>query len=89
MNRSETSVSCPASIHVFTQRWWFVAALLVVSLAGACSRPTPVALLFNPAPWRDGETHIFHVTDVDGKLPAKPPFMLWPAPTMLMRKCGR
>lgn len=66
MNRSETSVSCPASTHVFTQRWWFVAALLVVSLAGACSRPTPVALLFNPAPWRDGETHIFHVTDVDG-----------------------
>lgn len=40
--------------------------LAMTSLFAGCSRPAPVALLFNPAPWQDGETHTFRVTDVDG-----------------------
>ncbi|MBE2238561.1 MAG: DUF3108 domain-containing protein [Caldilineaceae bacterium] len=66
MNPQKTPVSPSAPIHASAKHGWLAAALLVISLAGACSRPTPVALLFNPAPWQDGETHIFRVTDVDG-----------------------
>lgn len=43
-----------------------VVMIVVASLFVGCSRPAPVALLFNPAPWQDGETHTFRVTDVDG-----------------------
>ncbi len=35
-------------------------------LSASCSRPAPVALVFNAAPWQNGETHTFRVTDVDG-----------------------
>jgi len=47
-------------------RWLAVAsALLAALLTAACSRPAPVALVFNPAPWQDGEEHAFLVTDVN------------------------
>ncbi len=42
-----------------------LAGLLVVILAG-CSQSTPTGLIFNPAPWQDGEQHTFRLTDVDG-----------------------
>ena len=39
---------------------------LVLALLAACSKPTPTGLIFNPAPWQDGEQHTFRLTDVDG-----------------------
>jgi hypothetical protein len=47
--------------------WLMLAILSIVSLSAGCGRPAPVALLFNPAPWQDGETHTFRITDMDGK----------------------
>ena len=44
------------------------AALLAVALLlAACGQATPVPLLFNAAPWQEGEQHIFEITDEDGK----------------------
>ncbi len=42
-----------------------LAGLALVLLAG-CGKPTPTGLIFNPAPWQDGEQHTFRLTDVDG-----------------------
>lgn len=44
---------------------WFI--LLATLLLIGCSRAAPVGLVFDPAPWQDGEQHIFRITDVDGK----------------------
>lgn len=42
-----------------------LAALALTVLAG-CSRPAPTGLIFNAAPWEDGEQHTFRLTDMDG-----------------------
>ena len=50
-----------------SRRWLaFLLAVLALNLLAACSRPAPVGLIFNAAPWQTGETHAFRVTDVDG-----------------------
>lgn len=54
-------------LHRLNPRWLLAVVVLVIApVFAGCSRPAPVALLFNPAPWQDGETHTFRVTDVDG-----------------------
>jgi hypothetical protein len=40
---------------------------LIASIIAGCNQATPVGLVFNPAPWQDGEEHIFRITDVEGK----------------------
>jgi len=54
-----------------TRSYRFFAGLAMTAIAmlslAACSQPTPVPLLFNPAPWQSGEQHAFAVTDIDGK----------------------
>jgi hypothetical protein len=42
------------------------AMLLIVGVLAGCSQPTPVGLVFDPAPWQDGEEHVFRITDVEG-----------------------
>lgn len=51
-------------IRLFSGLWpvFLLALLLLVG----CSQPAPVALRFNPAPWQEGETHTFRLTDSDG-----------------------
>jgi hypothetical protein len=44
-----------------------LALAVLLLLLGACSRPTPVPLIFNAAPWQSGEQHVFAITDKDGK----------------------
>lgn len=46
-------------------RGWLLVALSI--WLAACSRPAPVAPVFNAAPWQDGEEHVFRITDVEGK----------------------
>jgi hypothetical protein len=43
--------------------------LLTLVFLAACrgGNATPGPLVFNPAPWQDGEVHTFRLTDVDGK----------------------
>jgi len=43
-----------------------LAGLLVVAALAGCSQSTPTGLIFNQAPWQDGEQHTFRLTDVDG-----------------------
>ncbi|MBO9391975.1 DUF3108 domain-containing protein [Caldilinea sp.] len=46
----------------------FVAlSVWLAGLLAACGQPAPVALVFNAAPWQDGEEHVFRITDVEGK----------------------
>lgn len=50
------------------QRWAAtLAALLLLTLAWGCSAPEPQPLLFNSAPWQDGETSVYRVTDRNGR----------------------
>lgn len=42
-------------------------ALLLVALTWGCSAPQPQPLIFNPAPWQDGETSFYRVTDRNGR----------------------
>ncbi len=60
-------MNIPSNIRNLPRRGWTaaLAGLALVILAG-CSRPTPTGLVFNPAPWQDGEQHTFLLTDVDG-----------------------
>lgn len=44
-----------------------LAILLLAGILAGCNQSTPVGLVFNPAPWQDGEEHIFRITDVEGK----------------------
>ncbi len=41
--------------------------LLLTGVLVGCSQATPVGLVFNPAPWQDGEEHLFRITDVEGR----------------------
>ena len=41
--------------------------LLLASILAGCNQSTPVGLVFNPAPWQDGEEHVFRITDVEGR----------------------
>ncbi|MBK8050314.1 MAG: DUF3108 domain-containing protein [Anaerolineales bacterium] len=45
-------------------RWLPVFAIF---LFAACGSPKPAALVFNPAPWQDGEQHVLAITDREGK----------------------
>lgn len=40
---------------------------LFASFIVGCSQATPVGLVFNLAPWQDGEEHVFRITDVEGR----------------------
>lgn len=44
-----------------------LALLLIAGIIAGCNQSTPVGLIFDAAPWQDGEEHIFLITDVDGK----------------------
>ncbi len=66
MNIRPFSHRMPAIGRAYRQFFLMVIVLLAVFLAG-CGQSTPVGLVFNPAPWQDGEEHIFRITDVDGK----------------------
>ncbi len=65
-----SGVTIPAfpTMSQVVRRWLarIIVMSTLMSLFAGCSRPAPVALIFNPAPWQDGETHTFRVTDVDG-----------------------
>jgi hypothetical protein len=60
---------CVASNFSSARRWPVIAlAVWIPALLTACAQPTPVALIFNAAPWQDGEEHVFRITDVQGRL---------------------
>lgn len=40
---------------------------LVAGMIAGCNQSTPVGLVFNPAPWQDGEEHVFRITDIEGR----------------------
>lgn len=68
MKETKEAANQPARRYTLGQRRVVIwVALLIAGLLAACSQPTPVALRFNPAPWQDGEEHVFRITDVDGK----------------------
>jgi hypothetical protein len=46
---------------------WLTVVAIAALLVTGCGRPTPVPLMFNPAPWQNGEQHVFAVTDSDGR----------------------
>ncbi|HAJ36129.1 MAG TPA: hypothetical protein DCL15_10585 [Chloroflexi bacterium] len=66
MTKLNFGVAPPRFGQVKSRLLLVIVVLATASLFAGCSRPTPVALLFNAAPWQDGETHTFRVTDVDG-----------------------